>query len=289
MRAVRQCLRLTLTILCYGVSDAAWCEAAFAGDSATSTHRIIANYSVDFGGYNLGNFRLTTLLRGSEYEARGEGNFSMMGGLLYSWHGSTSSKGKVTDGTPEPATYVFDYDGGDGSQRLHVTFDNGDVTQVSTEPPNEPNAHVVPVTKEQLQGVLDPVTAMFLYARSNDPNGDLKVCDRTVPVFDGEQRFDLVLKPKRTVRLQKNASTAYSGFAAVCRVKFNPISGYRTDDPDIKLISQSNEIEVWLVALSKTGMYVPYRIVLPTVGGYASATSSMLKVQTDAQSTALRF
>ena len=79
------------------------------------------------------------------------------------------------------------------------------------------------------------------------------------------------------------------GFAAVCGVKFNPISGYRTDDPDIRLISQSNEIEVWLVSLPKMGMYVPYRIVLPTVSGYASATSSFLKIQADAKSTALRF
>jgi hypothetical protein len=274
-------LSLTLTILCCGVSGTAWCEAALAEDSATSTHRIIATYRVDFGGFNLGNFRLTTLLRGSEYKTRGEGQFSVMGGLLYAWHGSTSSTGKVTDdGSPEPATYVFDYNDGDVSQRLHVTFDNGDVTRVSTEPPNQPSSHVVPVTKEQLQGVLDPVTAMFLYARSKNPNGDLKVCDHTVPVFDGVQRYDLVLKPKRTVRLQKNASTAYSGFAAVCRVKFKPISGYRTDDPDIRLISQSNEIEVWLVSLPKMDLYVPYRIVLPTGSVIASATSSFLKIQT---------
>ena len=38
--------------------------------------------------------------------------------------------------------------------------------------------------------------------------------------------------------------------------------------------------EVWLVSLPKTGMYVPYGIVLPTIGGYASATSSFLKIQT---------
>jgi hypothetical protein len=289
MRAVRQCLSLTLTILCFGVIDSAWFEAAFAEGSTTSSYRIIATYRVDFGGFNLGNFRLTTVLRGSEYKTRGEGQFSVMGGLLFAWRGSTSSKGRVTDDGPVPATYAFDYNGGDGSQRLHVTFDKGAVTQVSTEPPNQTSLHVVPVTKEQLQGVLDPVTAMFLYARSDNPNGDLKVCDHTVPVFDGVQRYDLVLKPKRTVRLQKNASTAYSGFAAVCRVKFNPISGHRTDDPDIRLISQSNEIEVWLVSLPKTGMYVPYRIVLPTIGGYASATSSFLNIRTDAKSTALRF
>ena len=128
MRAVRQCLSLTLTILCFGVIDTAWFEAAFAEDSTTSSYRIIATYRVDFGGFNLGNFRLTTVLRGSEYKTRGEGQFSVMGGLLYAWRGSTSSKGRVTDDGPAPATYAFDYDGGDGSQRLHVTFDKGAVT-----------------------------------------------------------------------------------------------------------------------------------------------------------------
>jgi hypothetical protein len=43
------------------------------------------------------------------------------------------------------------------------------------------------------------------------------------------------------------------------------------------------------VSLPKTDMYVPYRIALPTVIGYASATSSFLKIRTEAQSTALRF
>jgi hypothetical protein len=36
MRAVRQCLSLTLTILCFGVIDSAWFEAAFAEGSTTS-------------------------------------------------------------------------------------------------------------------------------------------------------------------------------------------------------------------------------------------------------------
>ena len=107
MRAVRQCLSLTLTILCFGVIDSAWFEAAFAEGSTTSTYRIIATYRVDFGGFNLGNFRLTTVLRGSEYKTRGEGQFSVMGGLLFAWRGSTSSKGRVTDDGPVPATYCL--------------------------------------------------------------------------------------------------------------------------------------------------------------------------------------
>ena len=142
MRAVRLCLSLALTILCFGVIGTAWFEAAFAEYSTTSSYRIIATYRVAFGRFNLGNFRLTTMLRGSEYKTLGEGQFTVMGGLLYAWRGSTSGKGRLTDDGPEPATYAFDYDGGDGSQRLHVTFDKGAVTQVSTQPPNQPSLHV---------------------------------------------------------------------------------------------------------------------------------------------------
>ena len=89
--------------------------------------------------------------------------------------------------------------------------------------------------------MLDPVTAAFLYARSENLNGDLKVCDQTVPVFDGKQRFNLILKPQRTAKLDKNASTGYSGFAAVCGVKFIPISGDRPDNPGISSRSSARK------------------------------------------------
>ena len=47
----------------------------------------------------------------------------------------------------------------------------------------------------------------------------------------------------------------------------------------IKLMSQSDAIEVWLVSLPGTAMYFPYRIVLPTDSGSASATSTSLQVE----------
>lgn len=258
-------------------------EEAHAENSARPANRILAVYRVDLAGVNLGDFRLTTVFHGYDYEMQGEGRFSLLGGLLYSWSGSTASKGKVTDTGPQPAMYAFTSHDGDGSQHLHVTFDDGAVTKVSMSPTVKPTVPIIPVTKEQLEGVLDPVTAVFLYAHSENPNGDPKVCDHTVPVFDGEQRYDLVLKPKRTVKLRKDASTGYSGFAAVCGVKFKPISGYQPDDPDIKLMSQTKEIEVWLVSLPGTAMYVPYRIVLPTFAGSGSLTSTSFRIQSGAK------
>ena len=276
-----------VAVLTCGLGGASSGDSAFAESSLGSANRITAVYRVDLAGFNLGDFRLTTQFRGTDYEMRGEGRFSVLSGLVFDWRGTTASKGRFNGTGPEPAMYSLNFQGGDKSQQLRMTFDGGAVTQISRVPKKRPNPHVVPITKEQLEGVLDPMTAAFLFARSGNPNGDPKVCDQTIPVFDGEARFNLILKPKRTVKLQKNSSTGYSGFAAVCRVKFIPISGYRPDNPGIKLMEETNEIEVWLVSLPGTEMYVPYRIVLPTLVGFGYATSTSFQIQRGAKRASL--
>jgi hypothetical protein len=260
------------------LSGAPAVQEAVAEYSIGQASRISAIYRVELAGFNLGNYRLTATFNGDDYEMRGEGRFSVLQGLIYNWTGSTASRGKVTGNGPTPSMYALSYKGSDKAGQLRMTFNAGVVTEVSMVPRKRPNPHVIPVTRSQLEGVFDPMTGAFLMAQSENPNGDPKVCNQTIPVFDGEQRFNLVLTPKRTVKVQKNASTGYSGFAAVCRVKFIPISGYRPDNPGIKLMAETNDIEVWLVSLPGTALYVPYRIVLPTLVGYGSATSTSFQV-----------
>ena len=124
------------------------------------------------------------------------------------------------------------------------------------------------------------MSGAFLYAHSDNPNGDPKVCEQTVPAFDGRQRFDIVLTPKRVVQVKRDPrSGGYAGPAVICQVRFIPIAGYQPDNPGIQLMSQTDEIEVWLVPLKGTAMYVPYRIVLPTPVGYGSALATSFQVR----------
>jgi hypothetical protein len=64
----------------------------------------------------------------------------------------------------------------------------------------------------------------------------------------------------------------------VCGVKFIPISGYQPNNPGIKLMTQSKEIEVWLMPVKGTDMYVPYRIILPTPVGFGTAVITSIQV-----------
>jgi hypothetical protein len=280
MQVARHCLSLAaVAALTCGLGGSFSTETAYAENSLSSTSRIIAIYRVDLAGFNLGDFRLTTVFRGDDYEMRGEGRFTVLQGLIFEWHGTTASAGRVTSTGPEPAMYALSYtDGGKKTEQLRMTFGSRAVTQVSIFPNSRPNPRTIPVTKEQLEGVLDPMSGAFLSAHSENPNGDLKVCNQTLPVFDGKQRFDLVLRPKRAVSVQKATPTGYAGPAVICGVKFIPIAGYQPDNPGIRLMSQTDEIEVWLIPVRGTYMYVPYRIVLPTPVGYGSALVTSIQV-----------
>lgn len=254
-------------------------RSALAADPTLTETRVVAGYRIDLDNFNLGSFRFTTTLSGSDYRVQGAGHFSILGGLLYELRTATASSGKITSAGPEPATYVLSYSGGGDSGQLQMSFDSGTLTALSIVPRRGRDPREIPITKEQLVGALDPIAAAFFRARSDDPNGDLKVCDQTVPVFDGVWRYDLELAPKRKVPVRKGASTAFSNYAVVCRVKFKPISGYAPDDPNVKLMSYTDAIEVWLVPLPGTDMYVPYRLLLPTESGLLSAISTSLRIE----------
>jgi Protein of unknown function (DUF3108) len=250
---------------------------AFAEDAGSGTTQITADYRVYFASFHLGDVRLTMALKGSEYQLNGEGRFSVLGGLIYEWRGTAASSGRVTKSGAKPSMYMLSYSGGGKHGDTRISFGGGAVTQVSISPKGHSNPHDIPVTKAQLKGVLDPMTGAFFRPHPNLPNADLRVCNETIPAFDGTRRFDLILTPKERVAV-KNETPGYSGFAAVCRVKFVPISGYRPDDSGVRYMSKTDEIEAWLIPMAGTTFYLPYRISMPTGFGPGSAELTSFQV-----------
>src|SRR5262245_25751227 len=94
-------------------------------------------------------------------EVRGDGHFSLLGGLLYNLRTTTASSGKVTDAGPEPKMYLLSYASGGDSGQLRMSFDAGAVTTLSIIPRRDGDPREIPVTKEQLVGALDPIAAAF--------------------------------------------------------------------------------------------------------------------------------
>ncbi|XSG82058.1 MAG: DUF3108 domain-containing protein [Methyloligella sp. ZOD6] len=241
-------------------------------DNAT----IQASYQVRLAKIRLGDFKLTTTIQGTAYRTTGEGNFSILEGLLYKWRGTTTSTGRVTTDGIQPAQYLLSYRGGKAVEEVRMSFAKGTVTELDLVPRKTPKPDTVPITAKQLQNSLDPMSAAFLFARSADTSGDVDVCRQTVPVFDGRTRFDIKLSPKRRVQIPKGG--AYAGPAVVCKAKYVPISGHRPSNDGVRMLSATDEIEIWMVPMSGTGLYVPYKVSIPTSIGYGIATATSFQI-----------
>ena len=205
MQRARHCLSLAaVAALTCGLGGHLPADTAYAENGVSTASRIVAVYRVDIGNFNLGEFKLTTTFRGGGYEMRGVGRFKVLEGLIYEWRGVTAIYGRMTNTGPEPTMYAFNYaDSAKTGERLRMTFDGRAVADVSISPRNRPLPRTIPVTKQQLEGVLDPMSGAFLSTQSENPNGDLSVCNKTLPVFDGRQRYDLVVSPKRAVTVKR--------------------------------------------------------------------------------------
>lgn len=237
---------------------------------AAQTQRFEAAYEVTLSGLSLGEFRLTARLEASQYDLRADGEFSLLRGVLYRAKGRTKSEGTLTNWGPAPSSFSVVYEGRGKKETRSLDFDQDGVSEVTIRPRKRPGTKTLPVTEAHLVGVLDPLTAAFLTARPS--------CDQTLPIFDGKQRFDLILARKRTVSLDEDAPSQLADLAAVCQVKYKPISGYKPDHPGVKFMMENEDVELWLVELPEANLSVPYRVSIATPFGTGVATLTAIKL-----------
>lgn len=242
--------------------------------------RLTAVYAIHFAGIKLGKFTVWSNLGRGSYSMRSQGSLKFITGLLFEIKGGTTTTGAVTGNGPRPRSFTFAFKTKKHKGDLAMMFENGAVTHVMAKPPFAKSATIIPVTEAHVKGVLDPMSAIFFSARADGNAAGASVCPGRIPVFDGRQRFDLLLSYKKTIQVKKRrlrgkiGKGGYRGTAIVCRIKYIPIAGYTPDNSGIKFMAASDDIEVWLIKVPRKSMYVPYYVKVPTPFGTATITST---------------
>ena len=72
-----------------------------------------------------------------------------------------------------------------------MVLDEGNVKELAATPP--PSSDRVPVTNSNRQRIDDPLTALLFSATTAGEDLTQGACLRTLPIFDGHQRYDLKL------------------------------------------------------------------------------------------------
>ena len=192
----------------------------------------------------------------------------------FSWDAETRSFGLIVNQAPKPASFTFDYKSSLRNGSTKLGFANGAVTDISHLPPEMPRPDTVPLREQHLKGVVDPLSAIMMLARGSSANP----CDRRIPIFDGKERFDLVMSYKGEVKVNEQQPSGQPAIAHVCRVKYRPIAGHKADAESSHLAT-TDGIEVSLRPIPSATGLVPYQITRPTRLGYATIVSTRVALE----------
>jgi len=224
-----------------------------------------ASFKVEYGasltGVPVGKLEISGAFRPKGYEMQSVGRLTGLVGVFASGKGAVTVTGSYRAGQPSS---VFDgmFRLGKASKHVQIELAGGRVTVAKMDPPMDERPGRVPVLEEHRRNVLDPLTAMAMTMAGQEP--DTADCNRTIPVFDGGSRFDIVLSysEKRNVDIAE-----YKGSVLVCKARFVPISGHRPARSMIKYMQENKDMSVWLAPLPGTQFLFPLRISVRTVLG----------------------
>ena len=254
----------------------------FAGQAATAEgwpSRVSANYNVVFNGFKIGKFSFATQTDRSGYHATSSAKLRAFFGA-FRWKGSSQSKGSLGRSMPQPAAYSFVYRSKSDGGSLSMKFQARKIASLVSVPPTRPSKKRVPLKSQHLQGVLDPLSAVMALTRVQPAKRGANPCRRTLSIFDGTQRFDLVLSYHRRTRIREARPSGLPTTAYVCRVRYVPIAGYKPTNRTTRYMAKVTGIEVVLRPVPEAGILIPHKVTVPTMVGSASLVSNRVHITT---------
>jgi Protein of unknown function (DUF3108) len=200
--------------------------------------------------------------------------------LLFTWATRMSSDGRIAGEKPLPAAYQFQavarpVIGGERSQSIRMGYSGSKVAALTIQPPSPaPGQDYVPLTEASTHDVLDPLAAILAMSRVK---GDADPCNRRLAIFDGKQRFDLVLTAAGQSRVPELRPSGQPVIGPVCKVRYVPVAGYKDND-ETRRLSRENGILIAFRPVPSANLVVPYQITVPTPAGTATITLQRMDI-----------
>src|SRR6266481_5349303 len=187
--------------------------------------KLTARYALSLADIAIGEGDWAVEITKDRYTAQSSGRFLGIWRVLLGSDISAVTHGTANQGHLVPTSYGANFASDDDIEDVRLTFRDGVVSELETKPTTAAGADRIPVVAAHLHGVLDPLTAGLVVAPKSGDVLAPAACRRTLPIFDGSQRFDMVLSFKRMDNVK--AENGYRGPAVVCAMTYRPVAGTR--------------------------------------------------------------
>jgi hypothetical protein len=241
---------------------AALAAALAATDRSAHAQSLEARYAISMTGIRVGQSGWTVNIEPDRYTASANGGSVDLLNVLMRGEGVARVTGSVKDGKLVPALFSSSVVEEGRKIDLKMMLDDGTVTAVEDNGP-PPEADRVQLTQAHVMGVSDPLTGLIIPDNGGDEAGPGKEsCNRTLAIFDGRRRYDLVLSFKRTEKTAGDATRLL-----VCNLVLRPIAGHRADSMIMRYVAGRRDMEIAFAPIAGTRHLAPFRLTLPTLIG----------------------
>lgn len=222
--------------------------------------RLVLSYDVYAGGVHIVEAQAAYMTGGGDYSLDVSAEPVGLLALITDFRFEASVDGRLED-LPMPeaymtASYFQDYM---WMRQLTYQSDGGIDVQID-EPPDFETTEPVPVAEQS--GTIDPLSGTVLLLEAVRA-GDR--CTRTIPVFDGKRRYDIVFSQRGFRTLDESERNVYAGDAVLCRGSLTPLSGdwtYRSREGDWRADAATDDrrhVDVYVAEVVPGGPHVPVR------------------------------
>ena len=254
---------------------AAFAAAALLAAPAAHADTLRIRYTVALLGLSLGTAHLTGTVTPDSYRLDAAAKLTGLASAIGKSNGAATASGAIIKGRLAPASYATTAANSKETRTVRMSISGGAVTGLDVSPPFEEKPGRVPLTDDSKRNIVDPLGAVLMAMPPGQPLLGKGACERTLPIFDGNTRFDVALSFRE---LRKVSGKGYDGEVAVCAARYTPLAGHRPDRKATKFMTGNKNIEVWLAPLEGPHVLVPYFMSVATQIGTTTLSAEDFQV-----------
>ncbi|MBV1702755.1 MAG: DUF3108 domain-containing protein [Hyphomicrobiales bacterium] len=237
---------------------------ALAASRPAQAQSFNIQYRVSLLGLTVGKASMSGSFASAGYHMRADAKLAGLAALMSKGSGAVTSHGAIRSGVLYPDAYATISVNPRTTRTIRMSMKDRGVEGVDVSPPFNPAPDRVPVTAQMKRDVVDPLSAAILTSSDSGNKLGADICQKTLPIFDGVVRFNIVLSYKATREVKMHG---YRGPVQVCAARYVPIAGHRPQRRETQFMINNKNIEVWLAPLLGTNIALPVRISVGTEVG----------------------
>ena len=241
---------------------------------AASARTLRTEYSVTVRGFTVGRAQLQAEIADGRYSIQFSGGVRGLARIFSNAETSAAVIGQVAPDGLRPDEYKHVWREDNETEAVDLHFVGHNLTEMNLDPPRRHPERYVPITEQDMAGVLDPVTA-FVWAVPTGVTPD--ICSRTIPLVDGRRRFDILLSYNRDEPFSTK-DRSFSNNTVVCSFRYQTIAGHRIGKKSDGSIKNGDGMEVWMAPAGE-GYAAPARIQFISRLGPVDMVATSIKTE----------